>query len=53
MSWGMFSTVGCHDKCGGYLEYCGEVFNTVEDIMSTVGDVISTMGGHHKYHGVS
>ena len=31
VSWGMHSTVeGHHDKCGGYLEYRG-------DIMSTVG----------------
>ena len=34
----VFSTVGYHDKCGGYLEYCGSV---------------QYHGGYHEYRGGS
>ena len=34
----ILSTVGSHDKCGGYLEYRGGVMINVGDILSTMGE---------------
>ena len=55
---------GYHDKCGGYLEYCGGV-QYRGGIMSTVGgyleyrggcsvpwgDIMMHVGGYHEYRG--
>ena len=50
---GVFSTVGDHDKCGGYLEYCGGCSVSWGDIMSTVGGYLEYRGGCSVPWGIS